>query len=59
MKFVILRLLTHSELKPTCSPMYSGGATPVQFNSGYDDRAAFVWPGVSISGTTVMYRACA
>ena len=33
-----------------------GGASPLQFNSGYEASAALVWLGMSISGTIVMNR---
>ena len=39
--------------------MYSFGATPLQFSCAYDARAALVCPGMSISGTIVMFRAAA
>ena len=32
---------------------------PSQFSFGYDASAAFVWLGMSISGTIVMYRSAA
>ena len=51
--------LTQSELMPTAVPVSSGGAVPSQLRSGYDASAAFVCPGMSISGMTVMYRAFA
>lgn len=54
-----MSLLTHSELKPTSMPVYSGGATPSQFSSAYEASAAFVWLGMSISGTIVMCREAA
>src|SRR5690606_11340647 len=37
----------------------SAGALPSQVSSGYDDSAAFVCPGMSISGTIVTNRSCA
>ncbi|KUO20159.1 hypothetical protein AQJ91_15340 [Streptomyces dysideae] len=51
-KSYVISFGTHSELKPTSVPVQSGGATPSQFSSAYEARAALVWPGMPISGTT-------
>ena len=37
----------------------TGGGNPSQVSSRYATSAAFVWPGTSISGTTVMNRLAA
>jgi hypothetical protein len=52
-------LSMQSVLKPTSIPVWSGVAFPSQESSGYDDRAAWTCPGISISGTTSTYRAAA
>ncbi len=50
----VISASVQSELKPTSVPVYSSGATPSQLSSAYDESAALVCPGMSISGTTVM-----
>ena len=48
-----------SRENPTSIPVYASGATPDGFSSGTAWSAAFVCPGTSISGTTVMPRRAA
>ena len=50
---------TQTELKPTRVPVYGARARPSQLISAMEVSAAFVWPGRSISGTTVMNRSAA
>ena len=52
----VISLSKQKLLKPTSMPVYSGGATPLQFSSGYEACAALLWLGMSISGMTRMNR---